>query len=66
MYRSSAIRPAQYETENPPKAWNVATFGHFAESRIWKERNGTKRLVVVDDVELLALEHARHEPFEAQ
>ena len=41
MYRSSAIRPAQYETENPPNAWNVATCGHFAESRIWKDRNGT-------------------------
>ena len=41
MYRSSTRRPVQYENENPPKAWNVATFGHLAESRIWNERNGT-------------------------
>src|SRR6267142_6492256 len=41
IYRSSTTRPAQYEKLKPPNAWNVATFGHFAESRIWNDRNGT-------------------------
>ena len=41
IYRFPTGRPAQYEKEKPPKAWNVATCGQRAESRICIERNGT-------------------------
>ena len=67
----SASRPAkrlpiQYDGEKPPKAWKVAMFTVSDWSSTVGDRNGHERLVEVEDVEAMRLEHLARLVLEAQ